>query len=42
MVKAAKIFALHAQKSESDFGWHDCVDHLLNLVNKLAFTVFPG
>jgi hypothetical protein len=42
MVKAARIFALHARQAESAFSCHGCVDHLLNLVTKLAFTDFPG
>jgi hypothetical protein len=42
MVKAARIFAMHVRQAECDFSWHGCVDHLLNLVTKLAFTDFPG
>ncbi len=42
MVKAARIFALHAQQAASEISWHGCIDHLLNLVTKLSFTDFPG
>ncbi len=42
MVKAARIFARHAQQDGTEFSWHGCVDHVLNLVTKLAFTDFNG
>ncbi len=40
VVKTARIFAICAQQAETDFSWHGCVNHLLNLVTKLAFTDF--
>jgi hypothetical protein len=37
MVKAARIFAAQAQELDEQLSWHGCIDHLLNLVTKLAF-----
>jgi hypothetical protein len=42
MVKAARIFALHAQQAASEISWHSCIGRLLNLVTNLVFTDFPG
>jgi hypothetical protein len=38
MVKAARIFATQAQERDEQLSWHGCIDHLLNLVTKLAFS----
>jgi hypothetical protein len=38
MIKAARIFIIQAQECNQQFSWHGCIDHLLNLVTKLAFS----
>ena len=40
MVKAARIFASKAQQAASEVSWHGCIDHLLNLITKVAFKDF--
>lgn len=37
MVKAARIFCSNAAQALTPISWHGCIDHLLNLVTKLAF-----
>jgi hypothetical protein len=38
MVKAARIFITNAQERYQQLSWHGCIDHLLNLITKLAFS----
>jgi hypothetical protein len=38
MVKAAIIFITNAQERYQQLSWHGCIDHLLNLITKLAFS----
>ncbi len=38
MIKAARIFIIYAQERYQQLSWHGCIDHLLNLVTKLAFS----
>jgi hypothetical protein len=38
MVKAARIFIINAQECYQQLSWHGCIDHLLNLVTKFAFS----
>ncbi len=40
MVKAARIFASNAERAASQVSWHGCIDHLLNLITKIAFKDF--
>jgi hypothetical protein len=40
MVKAARIFSSKAQQAGSQVSWHGCIDHLLNLITKIAFKDF--
>jgi hypothetical protein len=37
MVKAARMFCSNAEQASTTISWHGCIDHLLNLVTKLAF-----
>jgi hypothetical protein len=37
MVKAARIFCNDARQEGTELSWHGCIDHLLNLVTKVAF-----
>jgi hypothetical protein len=37
MIKAACIFSSEAEEALTSVSWHGCIDHLLNLVTKLAF-----
>ena len=37
MVKAARIFCNDAGQEGTELSWHGCIDHLLNLVTKVAF-----
>jgi len=37
MVKAARIFGERAEEESIKVDWHGCIDHLLNLVTKIAF-----
>jgi hypothetical protein len=37
MVKAARIFCNDARQEETELSWHGRIDHLLNLVTKVAF-----
>jgi hypothetical protein len=38
MVKVARILCSEVKQEDKEIGWHGCVDHLLNLVTKLAFN----
>jgi hypothetical protein len=40
IVKAARIFVLQAEHEASQVSWHGCIDHLLNLITKIAFKDF--
>ncbi len=40
MVKAARIFCSEARREGTELSWHGCIDHLLNLVTKVAFKDF--
>jgi hypothetical protein len=40
MVKAARIFSSKAQQAATEVTWHGCIDHLLNLITKIAFKDF--
>jgi len=40
MVKAVRIFVLQAEHEASQVSWHGCIDHLLNLITKIAFKDF--
>jgi hypothetical protein len=40
MVKAARIFCDRAEQESIQIDWHGCIDHLLNLVTKIAFKNF--
>jgi len=40
MVKAAHIFCDGAEQESIQIDWHGCMDHLLNLVTKIAFKKF--
>lgn len=40
MVKAARIFCSDARQEGAELSWHGCIDHLLNLVTKVAFKDF--
>ena len=37
MVKAGRIFCSEAEQNSTKIDWHSCIDHLLNLVTKIAF-----
>lgn len=37
MVKAGRIFCAEAESNSTNIDWHSCIDHLLNLVTKIAF-----
>ncbi len=41
MVKAARIFCSNARQEGLELSWHGCIDHLLNLVTKVAFKDCP-
>ena len=40
MVKAARIFCDRAEQESIQIDWHGCIDHLLNLITKIAFKNF--
>jgi hypothetical protein len=40
MVKAARIFSQRALQESVQVSWHGCIDHLLNLITKIAFKDF--
>jgi hypothetical protein len=42
MVKAARIFVLQAEHEASQVSWHDCIDHLLNLITKIVIKILPS
>jgi hypothetical protein len=37
MVKAARFFCNDTRQEGTELSWHGCIDHLLNLVTKVAF-----
>jgi hypothetical protein len=40
MVKTARFFCSNARQEGTELSWHGCIDHLLNLVTKVAFKDF--
>jgi hypothetical protein len=40
MVKVARIFVSQAEHEALQVSWHGCIDHLLNLITKIAFKDF--